>query len=93
MIKKKSFLKFFMGRCDCCKRVTQLKNKLEVQDEDLIVGELQLCPVCFSHLTEAENNSEKKLKINNNDEEEDFGIESWSKEDFEKNGFRVENIF
>lgn len=43
------FLRPYHGKCDCCKRLTRIQDKAAFYDNNNVVGEITLCPVCLSH--------------------------------------------
>ena len=48
MINQRNYAYFSPQKCDCCKRVRQIKTKIEVLDEEGgLVGEMALCPTCL----------------------------------------------
>lgn len=49
------FLRPYHGKCDCCKRLTRIQDKAAFYDNDNVVGEITLCPVCLSHFKKLEH--------------------------------------
>lgn len=48
MINQRNYAYFSSQKCDCCKRVRQIKTKIEVlDDEGGLLGEMSLCPQCL----------------------------------------------
>jgi hypothetical protein len=50
VIEKKIYSRKYNAKCDCCKRVTLIKGKMEISDpadSSIILGELQLCAHCM----------------------------------------------
>lgn len=43
----RQFLRPFVAKCDCCKRVTAIVGKFEVSSGAAIAGELQMCSNCY----------------------------------------------
>ena len=66
MIDKKIYLRKYNGKCDCCKRVTLIKGKLEISDpadSSMIMGELQLCAQCMPVLSSYLSATPKTIEI------------------------------
>lgn len=73
-MKFKNFLKPHNGRCDLCKRVTQIVCKSEIEDDATgdIIGELDLCQNCKDAIKRQEAEKATVAEF----DEDDFDIEN-----------------
>lgn len=101
MLIRKTFLKAYHAKCDGCKTLTRIKDKLELKSaEGLLVGEFQLCPTCLEAiLQEKEIKQEKEKDIlaeaDGAEYIEDFAP-SLSEDDYEtlkKSALSVQKLF
>lgn len=66
MLKRKIFLNAYHAKCDVCKRLGRIKDKLELEKNGALVGEITICPTCLSvilpHLNFETENEAKILE-------------------------------
>lgn len=66
MIEKKIYIRKYNAKCDCCKRVTLIKGKLEISDPSdptIILGELQLCAHCLPVISSYLSDTPRALEV------------------------------
>lgn len=57
------FLRSFVAKCDCCKRVTAIVGKMEVvASNGALAGELQLCANCLPLISDAPSPSSPEVE-------------------------------
>lgn len=88
MIRKIAFFRRFHSKCDCCKRVTSISHKLQIEEDNTILGELNLCESCYTELQKyiADN----KVKKNNSEDNGAIIIEDDEEIDFSQ--FEVKSL-
>lgn len=52
MLTIKHFARPYHAKCDCCKRVTGVQDKIEITQGDLLLGELSVCMQCLPAVVE-----------------------------------------
>lgn len=52
MLTVKHFARMYPAKCDCCKRVTGVQDKIEITMGELLLGELSICMQCLPAVIE-----------------------------------------
>lgn len=52
MLTVKHFARMYPAKCDCCKRVTGVQDKIEITMGELLLGELSVCMQCLPAVVE-----------------------------------------
>ena len=52
MLTVKHFARMYPAKCDCCKRVTGVQDKIEITKGELLLGELSVCMQCLPAVIE-----------------------------------------
>lgn len=96
MIAQRNFAYFFTAKCDCCKRVRKVKNKVEVIDENgALLGEMSICPKCLKNLNFGSSKQPAAEEIATSSVDDDFSIydeEEMDVEDYKKLGYEVQML-